>query len=175
MNRTLLTQIVIAGLLLLLTASDIAYHYPRLPEQVPTHFGLTGQPDAWSSRQAFLLGAILVPTVLVLFFSGLAFAMLKVPLRFLNVPRREYWLAPEREDYTRRMIGELIIWLGLTMLATLSALNHSIMRASLTSSPNLGSWPWWILAGNLAMTLILIGASTWRFRRVARANRGRRP
>lgn len=27
-------------------------HYPSLPERIPTHFGATGQPDAWSKKSA---------------------------------------------------------------------------------------------------------------------------
>ena len=47
-------------------ASAIAY--PRLPETIPTHWNMDGQPDGWSSR-AF--GALITPVIL-LFVWGFA-------------------------------------------------------------------------------------------------------
>jgi uncharacterized membrane protein len=47
-----------------------ALAYPRLPEQVPVHWGLRGEPDRWGSR---FEGAILFPAVMVLAWAMLRF------------------------------------------------------------------------------------------------------
>ncbi len=44
-------------------------HYAEMPASVPTHFGITGRPDAWSPRSfaavmQLPLGALLVPTAI---------------------------------------------------------------------------------------------------------------
>lgn len=71
--------------------------YPWLPERVPVHFGLAGQPDGWGPRPlgAFLLpaialavlalarvarGAKLVTTILAWFFLGLQVLLLRAAL-----------------------------------------------------------------------------------------------
>jgi len=48
--------------LLIIAAMAISiYMYPSLPDRVPTHFGLDGQPNGWSSR---IFGAWLVPVIM---------------------------------------------------------------------------------------------------------------
>ena len=56
--------------LLIIAAAFIAsaIAYPRLPETIPTHWNMDGQPDGWSSR-AF--GALITPVIL-LFVWGFA-------------------------------------------------------------------------------------------------------
>ena len=56
--------------LLIIAAAFIAsaIAYPRLPETIPTHWNMDGQPDDWSSR-AF--GALITPVIL-LFVWGFA-------------------------------------------------------------------------------------------------------
>jgi len=50
--------------LLIIAAACIAsaIAYPRLPETIPTHWNMDGQPDGWSSR-AF--GALITPVILL--------------------------------------------------------------------------------------------------------------
>ena len=102
---------------------------------------------------------------IVLLVSGCAVELLlrHVPARFINVRRRDYWLAPERAGYTRAIIGELILWLGLVMFGTVSALNHIIMQADLNPTPTLGPWPWVIVGMNLLATGSFIGFFVRRF------------
>src|SRR5688572_30642422 len=57
------------AVLLLALFAGSAWAYPRLPERIPVHFGLTGEPDAWAVRSAgswFMLPAIAAVLVLVM-------------------------------------------------------------------------------------------------------------
>ena len=50
----------------------VVYFYPTLPEQVPTHFGFHGPPNAWGSKETmFLLPAVQTALVLLLVALGL--------------------------------------------------------------------------------------------------------
>lgn len=40
--------------------------YPKMPERVPTHWGMTGQVDGWGSRG---LGAFTVPVILIVIWA----------------------------------------------------------------------------------------------------------
>jgi uncharacterized membrane protein len=60
--------------------------WPRLPDQIPTHFGLDGQPDAWSEKS--LLSWFLLPAVailLVAMMGVLRWVLPKKP-RWVNLP-----------------------------------------------------------------------------------------
>ena len=153
---------------LLLTAADVAWHYPRLPERLATHFNVAGAPDGWSSRGSFLTVWIVTVAVMGVLFPGLRLLVRILPARFINVPRRDYWLAPGRDVYTREAIGELILWLGLLMLATMSGLNHLTLRANLSPSPDLGPWPWIIVGLNLVLLGTMVSVFTLRFARPPR-------
>lgn len=168
MNRRMVAPWTGWGLVLLLTAMDVAWHFPRLPERLATHFNMTGQADGWSSRGSFLTLWLTMLTGMSLLFAGLRWLVQVIPGEYVNMPRRDYWFAPERAGYTRAAIGELILWLGLLMLATMSGLNHLTMRANLSATPDLGPWPWVMTGANLAVTLVVVLTFTRRFARVPR-------
>jgi hypothetical protein len=153
---------------LLLTAADVAWHYPRLPERLATHFNVAGAPDGWSSRGSFLTVWIVTLAVMGVLFPGLRLLVRILPARFVNVPRRDYWFAAGRDVYTRAAIGELILWLGLLMLATMSGLNHLTLRANLRPAPDLGFWPWMVVGANLVLMLTVVVGFTLRFARPPR-------
>jgi uncharacterized membrane protein len=68
--------------LLIIAAAVVASAaaYPRLPETIPTHWNMDGQPDGWSSR-AF--GALITPVIL-LFVWGFARVMPAIDPRGAN-------------------------------------------------------------------------------------------
>lgn len=96
-------------LLLIVAALFAVFAYPRLPERVPVHWNLRGEPDGWSSRET---AAFLLPLI------GVAFWAL---LRFL--PR----IDPRRENYRKfestyqLMIELLLTFLLFLYLVTLGA------------------------------------------------------
>jgi uncharacterized membrane protein len=77
--------------------------YGRLPEKVPTHFGLSGEPDDWTSR---FPGAFLGPAIATGVYA------LLIVLRRIDPRRRNY----ERFDETW--------WMLLNILALLMAALH---------------------------------------------------
>jgi hypothetical protein len=156
------------ALVLLLAAADLAWHYPQLPERVATHFNAAGVADGWSSRRSYLTLTIINLAVLSLLFPGLHLLVRILPPRWINLPRRDYWFAPQREHYTRARLGELILWVGLPMLATVSGLNHLALRANLTGTPELGPWPWVIVGANLLLVLTSVLVFMARFSRPPR-------
>ena len=79
--------------ILFLTALFVYTWYPRLPERFPSHFDLSGNPDAWSGRGAFLV-IVAVPFSLTIVFYILIQFMPRLassPQR-LNIPHKEEFL-----------------------------------------------------------------------------------
>ena len=67
----------------LASAALSAWAYGRLPERIPTHWNIQGQPDGWSSR---LFGATLMPAM------TLAMVLLFLALPRIDPLRRNYAL-----------------------------------------------------------------------------------
>lgn len=95
---------------LVIAALAIAFSiwaYPQLPDQVPTHWNLRGEPDGYSSR---LLGAALLP-LMILAFTGIAQVLPRIDPRSANYAKfiRVYWL----------MINGILVLLGAMHAAML--------------------------------------------------------
>ena len=87
-----------------------AFHWPTLPERVPSHFGVSGQADAWSARGfVWFLPAITVVVYLLLTLVSL------IPPRYYNYPWRiTEENAPRQVRIVRRMLCVLkaeLVWL----------------------------------------------------------------
>ncbi len=80
---------------ILLIASISWWHaYPELPERIASHFNGAGVPNGWMTKdQFFTLNAFLVGMAV---FTGLfpPFMIAKVDPSLINLPNKDYWLAP---------------------------------------------------------------------------------
>lgn len=147
-----------AVLLFLVFAAFVhmAIVYPGLPEAVPTHFGTGGEPDAWSSRT----GAIATYAGIVVFTAGFCFGLARllprIPDALVNLPHKDYWLAPERRDETHRLLFDVLVNLGSATVALVIATMALAFRVALGQSPGLGTWFWIVLGAYLLYTLGLI-------------------
>lgn len=157
MNRRLILILGWWAAVLLGAAADLAWHYPQLPASMAVHFDAAGVPDRWSPKSEFLTTWILMTLLLGGLFAGLRVLVRFLPADYINMPRREYWLAPERAASTRAEVGDVVLALGGVILASIGALNHVILRANLKEDPDLGPWPWVIMAMTLvAMAVLLV-------------------
>lgn len=164
MNRTHLL-LGLFGLTLLVAAADVAWLYPQLPEQVATKFGSNGQPVAWSPRGVFLTMHLFSLGFVAVLILGLWLALPWLPASLINLPHRDWWLAPARAAFTRQCLGNFVLALGTLLLAYLTALGDLTMRANLSPPPRLGKALWVVTGFFLAGTLGMVGWLYLRFRR----------
>jgi uncharacterized membrane protein len=108
-NKLPLTVFAAAVALCLLQA----HHYAAiLPPRVASHFGPSGQPNAWMARDRFLslyLGVVGLTSVL---FALIAFVVVRAAPSSINLPNKEYWLAPERRAETADYLAGAFLWFG---------------------------------------------------------------
>lgn len=156
--------------LLLVAAAYWIRYAPMLPETVPTHFGFGGQADSWSSTQAFAWIYWSVMAGLVVLFVGVAFLILKVPEPYLNLPRKELWMTPERAEETRFDIAKQMLgFCAITQIFYLFVF-HLGVRAALDGSARLGSEFNWALGGYLGYTALWAGHLLWKYSRAPRSD-----
>lgn len=89
-----------------------AVAYPHLPAMVPTHWGLSGQPDGYSSR---LHGALLLPAVMLIVWLVLIIAPKYNRGIFIR------YRARQSDESTERPIYPLIVTLILAALLGIHA------------------------------------------------------
>jgi hypothetical protein len=93
-----------------------------------------------------LVTATLIPLTLLAHYG---------PRSLINLPNKEYWLAPEREAMTRQAIARWGLWFAAATLWMFALVFHQAMAANLSQPPQLQSF-WWLLGGYLAIVLFLV-------------------
>jgi signal transduction histidine kinase len=111
-------------------AGSLFYAAGKLPDRVASHFGLHGEPNAWMSRTGDLVFFAAAGVGIPMLIIGLAYAIKYLPNSLVNLPRREYWLAPERHAETCRYIRTRSLWFAAMSLALLTALNLVVVFAN---------------------------------------------
>ena len=139
-------------------ASQIAYFSDKLPPIIATHFGASGVADGWGSPRTFLgIYAALLVVITLMFCAIPAFAR-RVPTKWVNLPNRDYWLAPERKEATIAILERWANGFGLTTLCFLVYVFHLTLQANLRQPAILAMSPFMI-----SLALFLFAAFTWVF------------
>jgi uncharacterized membrane protein len=141
-----------------------AWYYPRLPERVAIHFNAAGKADSWGSKShatLLMLGLqIFLPSFLLL-TSQLTRSL---PIHCINLPHREYWLAPQRKEATVASMERFLWWIAMATSLWILVVNHLTFVANV-SGENLSLILFLIgLAIYMAIVLCLAGRLVWRFR-----------
>ncbi len=129
------------AVLLLALFAGSAWAYPRLPERVPIHFDLAGQPDAWQSRS---VGWFLLPAV-ALFLTGFLHGIAAVSARnpeLWNVPdkRRFLALSPQARAPIMAQLRTFVAWVGVVLTAMMCVMQAAVFRAATGASQGLPGW-----------------------------------
>ncbi len=112
----------------LLCLGHAAYYYPLLPDRVASHFGPSGRPDAWSSKDAFVAIYLFAVAVIAVVFSGIGLLLRRTPATLINLPNRDYWLSPERSSGTIAFLSRQFLWFGsATLLLMLDIFHQAFM------------------------------------------------
>lgn len=139
---------------LVIAAMHLTWAYNDLPERVASHFDLNGQPDGWSSRDGWAVTYIVLVAVMAAIFGGLVYLMPRLPDKSLNIPNRDYWLAPERRADTWRRLGEaLLVMGGVTTLFDVGIMHMTVM-ANRSDGGQLGAFFWLLFGGYMAFVAV---------------------
>lgn len=140
------------------------FYWPHLPLRVATHFGAGGQPDGWMDKRSATVMQCVLQVIMPIFFAGIGWVLPLFPNSMINVPHREYWLAPQRRVETlgkmKTMLGEFALCLSVFF----TVIGHLTFRANRTNGPlNL---PLFLASMGLFFVsiAILIGINLWKWR-----------
>ena len=130
----------------------MAATYARLPARVASHFNANGVANGWMSRDGYVWFMVGVGTLVSLTMLTAFGSVRYLPSALVNIPRRDYWLAPERRDATARtLMRSGLLMVGLTSLFFL-AIHLLIVAANQSQPPKFSSAAWAVLAAFLLTT-----------------------
>jgi hypothetical protein len=151
-------------LVLAAAAASILHFSQELPELVAVHFDAAGRANGFMTRtdcRDFMLASTLgVPLLIVLATTLLPRAL---PVSLINLPHRDYWLAPERAHDSLVFLSEQGLWFGCLLVLFLAAVDGMLVKANAVSPPEFPSGPF------IAMLILFFCAiGVWGMRMVRR-------
>ena len=165
-----LSRAIFLGLLALVILR-FATRYPDLPDTLASHFGADGRPNGWMRRDVFAwFGLIPLGAALVVTFLG-PLLVKHLPPSLVNMPNKDYWLAPERKAETITAFSSHMDWFGVALLAFLAFVYELVYQANASPDVRLAEGPF--LAGLVAFfafTIVWLVAFYRRFRKPALEN-----
>lgn len=112
-----------------------------LPATMAVHFNAAGRADGYGSRSSFVLFFAGMFALLWFLFELISLAIRRAPASLINMPKKDYWLAPERRDATfddfearMRIFGVATVLLLIFMLYLVLRFNAGDTHA-FTSAP----------------------------------------
>ena len=102
-------------------------NYAELPDIVASHFDARGAANGWQPKSvffAFFAGAVAIAAFLTF---GVPAIFSKMPTSMINLPNKEYWLAPERREESLALLNRSFAWFGCAVLVVVTtAVNYAI-------------------------------------------------
>jgi hypothetical protein len=126
----------------LLVAAGLLYFsflYPQLPDPMASHFNASGVAPARMPKSGFffLFALVMVFTSMPVFLVPWQIATKSNDK--INLPNKEYWLAPERRSETMRYLAIQVGWFGCALLAMLLCGFYFAVSANLKADHNFDS------------------------------------
>lgn len=148
-------------------AQMVLWH-SHLRDPLPAHFDGAGQVDGEMGKTEFYLLMGFVNGIFLIGIPLLGPAMKKIPNSMINLPNREYWLAPERRDKTLRTSSHFLIATGWISGWLMIGMFHLTAEVAIGIRRSINPEFYWVLGIYLVvLTLATVGLCL-KFRKPAR-------
>jgi uncharacterized membrane protein len=118
-----------------IAAADAYHCYPLLPACMASHFDRAGNANNWQPKQAFFTfyAAVTMLALVIGFVTPRIIGVL--PASMINLPQKDYWLAPERRAETMVFFETQFGWFGCALYFLAVCVFAEAMRANLRTPP----------------------------------------
>ncbi|MCC7403639.1 MAG: DUF1648 domain-containing protein [Bdellovibrionales bacterium] len=148
--------------------TSVVHHFwiaRDLPEVVASHFGQNGLANGYSSKQGHLYAMMVLYALMALSFGILPVLFRWIPTRLINLPHREYWLAPERREASLGRLRDWMAMMGVSVFFFFMVVNWMVVEANRRNPPRLSDSFLWALAIFIGFTLLWTVALMMAFRK----------
>lgn len=136
-----------------------------LPTLVAAHFDAAGHANGYLRRGPYVAILLLITVVVPLLVVIIPSRALSHPDARVNLPNRDYWLAPERREATVRFLSRQMVLFAWLLVVFLCYTQWLVVRANALTPPMLDSRAFLTgLVLFLACTLFCIVRLARRFR-----------
>ena len=151
---------------LILALVQGAVYYAQLPDVVASHFDAAGQGGRLDGEAGVRGDGPGDPRRHLPLFLGVG--AIRWPDQMVNLPHKEYWLAPQRREATWGQVRRYLDLLGAATLAFLLVVQQGVIEANLDAASRRlpADTFWWSFATYLAVVALLVAAMVRRFLRV---------
>jgi hypothetical protein len=138
-----------------------------LPGSVATHFGTGLLANGWMARDDYLVFSLAFSTLLPVFVAGVVGWLPRLFPKLVNVPNRDYWLAPERSAATLERLAVSGVSLGALLSIFMGGVHWVILQANAVVPPRLPAGAFWtVVISFLVLLTAWIGTLWTRFRNI---------
>ncbi len=157
-------QLSLAVLLFVISlgVAQALYFRAELPARVASHFDGAGRPNGWMSRDGLVLWQCVLLLALGALFGVGGRLLAVTPNGLINLPNKNYWLAPERRAESVAFLTGWLRWVGAGTLAFLMGVFQFSVQANLRRG-RLDSMPFLVATGFFLAGLAI--AVVWLYRR----------
>ena len=141
--------LVVAGV-----AAFVAISSGSLPATVASHFDAAGRANAFMSRASYTRVMLALAVGIPLSVGMLPGLLMRLPGARINLPNREYWLAPDRRDATIGDLSRRMRASGILASVFLGYVHCLVVLANRRTPPELPLVP--LIAG-LGVFVALLG------------------
>jgi hypothetical protein len=135
---------VVSGALLL------AIIWTELPGEIPRHFGITGEPTAWSGRWS----AVVPVVIAIAFYAGFT-----VLTRYPHIFNYPWPITPENAAIQYRLVRSMVIWLKAILVLMLVAIVWSQVRVAVGDADTVNPF---MIFGFLVSLHVVMGIFLYR-------------
>jgi hypothetical protein len=111
--------------------------YRLLPPKIACQFDAQGHPDGWMARAC----DVEIITAVTLTVPAIAIAIMgcadRIPLSFLNLPHRDYWMAPERRATALGILLRSSLWFAAANVLFMTGVQALTVEANRHAPPGL--------------------------------------
>ena len=161
---------VVFPLFVLSVATYVWLSSQALPEVVASHFGPSGRANGFMPREAYaqlMAGLIVALPLLVVYLPN---ALMRRGAGAINLPHRQYWLAPERREQTIERLCRGSFGFGYLLVAFLGYVHQVVLLANRVIPPGLPLE--WFVGGLVAFVVGMLGYAFLFLRPFLRVPRG---
>ncbi|RMD51301.1 MAG: DUF1648 domain-containing protein [Ignavibacteria bacterium] len=141
------------------------YFYPHLPNEVAVHFNASGQADNFSSKLSANIFQIGIVCFIAILFGGISYFITRAKDDFINLPNKEYWLAPERRNETIAYLIKFTNWSGVITNIFLLLVFQQVTNTNIAGKSYMDKSFWFIF---ISFMIVMIGMSIYLVFRFSR-------